>query len=890
MSKIVDFIGREDELELISNNIREREKKSILFLEADGGIGKTRLLQEVRDRYIDDENIIFSNIIDYDNFPFFSIDIIKNSILKELDEKEFQDYLELERDFIDRYKTKTLENQLQKMFVDSFNRLVEGKKFVLFIDTTEKIESKSFWRDFIGLLAYLNNIFVIISGRYKTISDDDLANLSNYMLVNNRRLKKFSDRESRLYFENKSKLENIKPLSKDILECLILLADGKPILIDLTVEWIIESKSEDNPEKFIINMLGVENCAVFIEHSMDELLYQKREEFEKNLVIQYENISETTQQIITLLSYISPLNLEMVKYILDEEMISKDFYRIKEYVFIKDLKTGYIVLHDEMYRLLNSYVIPRIDPNGGRKEYYSEKIIPFFEKRVQELKKELKNQEIEENVLYRLKSELNSNIVQLVKYLFCVKNLSEKAMKTLTKEFDNASYRKNFKLIKELILVSSKGRIDIKDNIDFISMKSASLSLNNKNKKAKELIESYKKEHKLSELDSAKLDNILAGINQKLGLLVEAKENQLNAFEIFKKYNQIDALPYSANHIGTIYREMGYLNRAIRYYEKALKYSKNSLDKTFDGVIFDNISEVYREQGECSNSLDSARTARELWKSAKAIKQLIRSDITFGNIYRDRGYYDKASKYYLNAQNRLNERDNLEDAINLYINMGKFYWFKYEDNKEKLFFLKDAKQYCLLAEKLSRDADNIPELIKSLSQLSNIYWDEGEKEKARETLKEFYRLAKQHSIAYFIVDAILGFVEFDYDEKVDNLSEDIQKYANELKYYEKRYNFPHFFSRIKKYQAHLLFDNKRYNEAIELYKESFIILSKHGGYSKYSLDSELENLSIRLKTINDKELLLKLIKSLYNSFKEAEANKKLISWSKNKLLQIEYGV
>jgi tetratricopeptide (TPR) repeat protein len=133
-------------------------------------------------------------------------------------------------------------------------------------------------------------------------------------------------------------------------------------------------------------------------------------------------------------------------------------------------------------------------------------------------------------------------------------------------------------------------------------------------------------------------------------------------------------------------------------------------------------------------------------------------------------------------------------------------------------------------------------------------------------------------------------VEFDYDEDVDNLYKNIQKYADELKVYEKEYNFPHFFARMRKYQGHLLFDNKRYNEAIILYKESLIILSKHGGYSKYSLDSELENLSVRLKRINDKELLLKLVNSLCKSFKQDKANEKLISWSQNKLLQIEYGV
>jgi hypothetical protein len=67
------------------------------------------------------------------------------------------------------------------------------------------------------------------------------------------------------------------------------------------------------------------------------------------------------------------------------------------------------------------------------------------------------------------------------------------------------------------------------------------------------------------------------------------------------------------------------------------------------------------------------------------------------------------------------------------------------------------------------------------------------------------------------------------------------------------------------------------------------MLSKHGGYSKYSIENELNNLSKRLKTIEDKELLLKLVKLLCSLFKE-ENNNKLLTWSENKRLQIEYGV
>jgi tetratricopeptide (TPR) repeat protein len=161
-------------------------------------------------------------------------------------------------------------------------------------------------------------------------------------------------------------------------------------------------------------------------------------------------------------------------------------------------------------------------------------------------------------------------------------------------------------------------------------------------------------------------------------------------------------------------------------------------------------------------------------------------------------------------------------------------------------------------------------------------------------LDELYLLSDKHSVAYYRVEAILTYVEFDYEEEVKNLEENIQQRAEELKNYEEKYNFPHLFGRMKIYQAHLLFDHQQYNEAMALYEQAIVQLSEHGGYSKYSLDSELARLAQKIKMLDDKEKIIKLFTFLKISWAKEKIDgsivEKLLKWSESQIELTEYGM
>ena len=63
--RLTAFIGREEELALIDQMVNEWNTLRIFCIYGPGGIGKTRLLQEVKKRYQRQKSVTIPDIIDF---------------------------------------------------------------------------------------------------------------------------------------------------------------------------------------------------------------------------------------------------------------------------------------------------------------------------------------------------------------------------------------------------------------------------------------------------------------------------------------------------------------------------------------------------------------------------------------------------------------------------------------------------------------------------------------------------------------------------------------------------------------------------------------------------------------------------------------------------------
>jgi alpha-D-ribose 1-methylphosphonate 5-triphosphate synthase subunit PhnL len=98
MNGDVPFIGRKNELELIKEISFKENISHVICIEAEGGIGKTRLLQEIYSRYANRESwVLIINIIDFDDRIFHTVENIRLHISKKIGEKYFNRVVNLKK-------------------------------------------------------------------------------------------------------------------------------------------------------------------------------------------------------------------------------------------------------------------------------------------------------------------------------------------------------------------------------------------------------------------------------------------------------------------------------------------------------------------------------------------------------------------------------------------------------------------------------------------------------------------------------------------------------------------------------------------------------------------------------------------------------------------------
>jgi len=897
MYKKIKFIGRKKELDTIQTFINTPNQNHIVFLEADGGIGKTRILKEIEDKYKSDNEIILSRIIDYDEYSYLNLDIVINAIINTIGkDKYFSEYYEY------RVKYPSDQKLLNNIFAQLFNEISNNKKFILLIDTAEKTKSSTFWNGFREFVKNLQNVLIVIAGRGKDHKAKPFNRrkeffdnkISTYYLTS-LELNSFSKEEAVTYFNTKIAIEKIQAMSDNLIDCAVYLSKGKPIILDLAIEWLARAY-QDNPNDFFLKKLNTVDCTILNVAKPDDL-EKKREQ----LVTSFENNDDNIKNLIYILLYIPKINFDMAREIYSTITLD-DFNELKELIFIKDLDDDYITLHDEMNRLLQNYIVPRIDDEGLRKKLYSEKIVSFYEKKIDKLKNDINNNTT--NQQFKMEKELEFNTIEFIRHLFIASQSeedTENAMIILMTTMIEARNNSNYEFIQALMATLDKENITHKMSLgqetDFITMKAKSLSSEGKNQKAKDLLINFEKDNveKLTEYQKANLRNMLAGIQVSMGRLRDAIDNQLFAYGIFEKANKNREEIYSGIHLGITYNDMGNYKKAIDYFESSMKATKSLVNEKekLQAIIFNHLANVYRNIGGWEIALTYAQQAKKISEKINAATRLAIVYMTLGNIERDRNNYEDAQRYYNEAISRLDEHKDIASYLDLLINeihLNLFIGLKLiEDETSKTSGkkqLKDALKDTLKAEDIARNNSYNTELVKALSLKSNLYWIDGKRKEAKEALNEFYGLSEKYGQIFYRLDAILGYVEFAYDEKIEGLKDAIFRRAKELENYKEEYYFPQLYGRMKLYQAKVLFDEKAYDEAMKYYRDGFIELSKHGGYSIFSIENELEVFLKRLKTLEEEKALV----MLENLAKEWRNNSKLHQWCQTNILFLVSGI
>jgi hypothetical protein len=418
MATQIQFIDRETELTLIAQAIRAKNTRRIIGIQADGGVGKTRLLQEVQQLYRDTDigrelGLLVTDILDFDDRTNHIPQNVGRRIAQMLGIQFFKSYLRGLREYqmleqadvhyARLQEAKTLNNQ---SFIECFNTVTRKQRVVLLLDTTEKfITNTNYLLDWMEKSE--NAVWILVGRQNSEVLQWICAKqCDEFQFLE---LRDLSSEASEKYLQTKQRSLSIT-VDSSMAEKLLILAQGRPILIDLAVEWFARSI----PMEWLIQAE-----APLLEELSDEKREELRQTFERQLVLSVADMRRRIDRLILATALVHPLDAAILGKLLSLSPTKAQalFQEAQQYVFIKQLPDGRITLHDEMRRMVQAYVWPEVDPDNDRRYEYSKIAVEYFADQEKSLKVQIKELKALLQGPHSLQSSLENEESELINSL-----------------------------------------------------------------------------------------------------------------------------------------------------------------------------------------------------------------------------------------------------------------------------------------------------------------------------------------------------------------------------------------------------------------------------------------------------------------------------------------
>lgn len=790
MFEQISFIGREKEVALIDKLIEARGNRYIITINAQGGIGKSRLIWEVYKKYRVKkiENLFIGEIVDFDDLTYHIPENVTRKISQMLDPNFFVPYFNAEIDYrkiqsID-VSLERLEEEKQRVhqkFIECFNEVSSQNRTVLFFDTTDKLEiGKGVWLDLETKLPSLKNSVILIAGR----NAKDLGKFFQSKIGNEYAkiidLEALSEHDSRRYIEAKQKQKHIT-IEPELVDKLILLTEGIPILIDLAVEWRARGISlEWLVQDKLKDLKKLDRDQMDIRHK----------EFEKQLVSHIKDIRSPMDQLVLLMAHVYPLSVEMVRFLLRESKAQDLFEHAKSYVFVKQLPTNYITLHDVMRDMVKEYVLPEADPEKDRRREYSEQVLTLYKSKIDGLNKDIEeinlvladNQQDEAFELSLRREELNQQIwVSREQLLFhtLFTNVS-KGVKTFVELFDEATRESRLLRRRRFVNILENYRKELSpEEFCILELHNAhQLFTDSEYKVAKNLCIDLLRRKEIPAEQKIEIYILKGNVEIRLGDVGKSIKDFEEAINISKDNNLKLQEIQARNAVGWAHRLTGDLDKAKNYYREARTLcieeggpDKKELQEVY-GLIMNNYAYALSSENETRKAaIDLAQTAIEHWKK-------IGNEIGLGSGYLVLGIAYYQSDHAPLALQTFQQALNIFEPLKLNDWLGQIYSWRgaqYFDIKE------DEKAEENFELSLELGASNIRAM--TLNRLARVYMRKHQWDLAEKTMTEALESAKNIPDYVYWLGSVARLISISAKKYLldrKRITEEFDKYKNEV--------------------------------------------------------------------------------------------------------------
>lgn len=425
-----ELVGRRKILGIIENAIESKNKKvQVIYITAIGGMGKTRLLEEVvklwnrRSRAQKEAKIlIVSHLVDLYHTHTHDPEGLMDEIVNVLGKKHFKKYLEQRAALIHMKYEKgetpsdALKQEMIDTFVDELNLL--GQKYdkvVLVFDTAEvlryqkdpsqtvlglmdSLTTTALWM--MQLIKRLQNVTVLIAGRppeIPTMSDELLGNLNKTgAKVAPYPLPGFELEETLDYFkvmvkatrkENLQSAKRIQSIPEETRRIIHELTQGAPFVLALLIDYVaitdeLPSLEQREPEEFRKDLR---------DRIIEAIQKNLRPSDEVVEAVSWTPKGMGAQSLAWILKHDQPDDdeIEDAKKAIKELRSPK-----KQLSFVKiSIADDLVFFQDEMYSLMEE-----MRHSGGmetQKEKVNKDILDFYKWKIQKTREKIQKREME---------------------------------------------------------------------------------------------------------------------------------------------------------------------------------------------------------------------------------------------------------------------------------------------------------------------------------------------------------------------------------------------------------------------------------------------------------------------------------------------------------------
>ena len=835
-----------------------------------------------------------TEIIDFDNALYHKPQNLARHIASLLDPVTFEpfemalaDLRKIERAEGSPERLRQEENDVVRVFQHSFNIFSSQSRPLLILDTTDAIQGDDIWSYIAKVFPDLTNYVLIIGGRNacdvgKFLAphfDDSLEILD---------LKPFDDEVSNYYLAKKQELLYID-IPSDMARKLVFWSRGRPILLDLAVEWAAQGVSLD----WLLNDKFSE-----FEALPPEVTTIRQKEFEFQLVHHIVDLREPIDRLALLMSRIYPITVDMLPELLTnltEEQAQNLFTKAQTYVFVKTLPDGSIQLHDNMRYMINKYNLWDIaDPDGERRERDSRIAVRYLSKTINAIQRQMReliSSDMQEWITIQQSNTLDERLEMLTLQLVfhSLETSIADGFEVWLAKIQDARRRKYRDRARQLegLIEPYRDRLGADQFLE-VQLLHCRLKIDfGFPEEALALLEILLHGYQINEVQEANVINAMGVAELRLGRLTEALHHQQRCAEIFSALGKDNFLPPVINQIGYIFRLLGQWGNAILQYQQALDIGIARTDTSILDIagIMNNLGYVLGMDGRFFEGIDYCNQAIDLYASQNDGAALARGEVTLGAVLRNQGVYDKAERYLRSAILRYERLSVDEHLARAYEYLGTVYWFKGASTNNK-GQLEIALDYLNQSYEIITKYDYTKDLPLNLLETGWVYWELGNQHKARELNSRALELASNIRDVYTLVYALVTRAEYDLE---DSSFEGITEAFTELERHEDEgFIFSLLSGRMRRIVADMAFVTQDFDRAFEYYREGLILIARQGGYGKFSLQQELERLKEHLLQLPQKTALtwLTRFREYWSQQAPTEKYASMLTWCDQRTIQV----